>query len=451
MDSRPIQTNGNLFVPDPALGLWSLWRSGTASPASFSLIGQTHTLCTNGAMTRLEQLSMDNVFSWDALICSSSAGRDVVESVLAQKEEQLAHRADVSPQVLKRHRPQLPVIPLPMPVASLQSQLPERLQARQSLGLPAEAHVLLWLGRLSMLSKTDPAPTYRVLERVARQLERPVVLVELGPDDTPEQAAHLEELRRHCQTLKFHRLGGDHPVPESTKLEALAAADLAVSLVDNVQETFGQSVVEALAAGLPVVASNWNGYRDLVDHGSTGFLIDSHWATIAEEASVPLGWQHRLGIQPYPLVAGALAQLVELDLDAAEAALLVLLREPTLRQAMARQAARTARSRFDLTVVARAYAALFTELEQRRQKAEASWHLPQPAPLGIDPVRCFAGFASGNRQEPSKIPHSGPRSEALLTAARQPLWDLLKSCVPSPGHDALAQAWARKHGHGDQP
>ena len=43
--------------------------------------------------------------------------------------------------------------------------------------------------------------------------------------------------------------------------ELWAAADVFLSLVDNIQETFGITPLEAMAAGLPVVASDWDGYR----------------------------------------------------------------------------------------------------------------------------------------------------------------------------------------------
>ena len=36
---------------------------------------------------------------------------------------------------------------------------------------------------------------------------------------------------------------------------------------------FGLVIVEAMASGLPVVATDWNGYRDLVAHGDSGFLV----------------------------------------------------------------------------------------------------------------------------------------------------------------------------------
>ena len=121
---------------------------------------------------------------------------------------------------------------------------------------------------------------------------------------------------------------------EEIKHQALAAADIAVSLVDNPQETFGLAVAEAMAAGVPLVVSDWNGYRDLVRDGIDGFRVPTRWASVARQASIPLGWQQLLGLEPYPKVAGALAQLVQVDTQAAEAACLTLLTRSELRRAM---------------------------------------------------------------------------------------------------------------------
>ena len=43
----------------------------------------------------------------------------------------------------------------------------------------------------------------------------------------------------------------------------------------NFDEPFGLSVVEALACGTPVIASNRGSMPELIDHGVTGFLVDS--------------------------------------------------------------------------------------------------------------------------------------------------------------------------------
>ena len=55
----------------------------------------------------------------------------------------------------------------------------------------------------------------------------------------------------------------------------LHRADVVVSLADNPQETFGLTILEAAAAAKPVIASDYDGYRDLVRHGSTGFLVST--------------------------------------------------------------------------------------------------------------------------------------------------------------------------------
>ena len=143
-----------------------------------------------------------------------------------------------------------------------------------------------------------------------------------------------------CPHLNFLQLGGAEPASESQKLAALAAADVAVSLVDNVQETFGLSVAEAMSAGLPIVASNWDGYRDSVRDGVDGFLVPTRWSSSSDYASPGLGWLHRVGIIPYTAF-GALAQLLHVDMDAALSAISLLLSDPLLRDRMGSAAARS--------------------------------------------------------------------------------------------------------------
>ena len=210
-----------------------------------------------------------------------------------------------------------------------------------------------------------------MLERVAQRLDRPLVLVECGPDDHPSSVEHLNAHRQLCPSVQFVRLGGTQPVSEEIKHQALAAADIAVSLVDNPQETFGLAVAEAMAAGVPLVVSDWNGYRDLVRDGIDGFRVPTRWASVAEQASIPLGWQQLLGLEPYPKVAGALAQLVQVDTQAAEAACLTLLTRSELRRAMGAAARQRACETFHPNVVMSQIEALFLDLQERRQQAAA--------------------------------------------------------------------------------
>ena len=438
VDPLPYAQIGGLFIPDPSIGRWARWRQ-VLGAGSFSLIGQIHTLNTPAALAHLEALASEPIHPWDALICTSTSGRAVVESVLADREDQLQQRFGCRTPL---PRPQLPVIPLPVPVDTMQQALPGQAQARESLGIPAVAHVVLWLGRLSMLTKVDPWPTYQILQRLASELSQPLWLIECGPDDTPEQARHFQELRQLCPAVRFLRLGGAEPVDEATKFQALAAADLALSLVDNCQETFGLSLIEAMAAGLPVVATDWDGYRDSIRHSIDGFLVPSRWCPGSQACSLPLGWQQELQLLSFPQVAGTLGQLVQIDTVAARSYLATLFLNPAMAKAMGREARRQAQQRFSGPVVMQEYAELFSDLAQRRQAAAD----PAPAkpPLFMDPVRLFGHFAS----VPSSRPWTEPQGHQLhqhVSQNRQALWQPLLQGLSAEQSEQLQNELRRKH------
>jgi len=336
------------------------------------------------------------------------------------------------------------VIPLPIPVEAMQQALPSQAKAREALGLPASAHVALWLGRLSMLTKVDPWPTYQILQRLATELAQPLWLIECGPDDTPEQARHFQALRQLCPAVHFLRLGGPEPVDEATKFQALAAADLALSLVDNCQETFGLSVIEAMVAGLPVVATDWDGYRDSIRHGLDGFLVPSRWAPASQACSFRLGWQQELQLLSFPLVAGALGQLVQIDTAAARSYLATLFQNPALARAMGQQGRKRAQRRFSGPVVMQQYAELFGELSQRRQ-AGADYAAGKP-PLALDPVQLFGHFASPptSRAWP-EAESEAHQLESQIAHNRQALWQVLMQGLPAEQGDQLLSQLRSKH------
>lgn len=64
------------------------------------------------------------------------------------------------------------------------------------------------------------------------------------------------------------------PVGGEARVKALGRAYAMLHLI-NFDEPFGLSVIEAMACGTPVVAMNRGSMPELIDHGETGFLIDS--------------------------------------------------------------------------------------------------------------------------------------------------------------------------------
>jgi len=164
--------------------------------------------------------------------------------------------------------PRVAVVPYGIdraPFAGLDTQ-----SCRQELGLPRERLILLSVGRFFKQEKADLLPLLLVAERLRR--EHPELLLVLAGSQAP--TGYVEILRRHIAELELQ----EHVllVPNlSAQDKALyyGAADLFVALSDNTQETYGLTIVEAMAARLPVVASAWSGYRELVRHGVTGLLI----------------------------------------------------------------------------------------------------------------------------------------------------------------------------------
>lgn len=443
------QAAGSLLIADPSIARWARWRQA-AGAASFSLIGQIHTLSTSDAVAHLEALADQPLGPWDALVCSSSTGRAVVEALLEERESFLAHRYGGSQKRARQMRPKLPVIPLPVPVSAVIAALPTRSEARAVLGIPARAHVLVWLGRLSLFTKADPWPTYALLQQLAMELDQPLILIEVGPNETPNQAAHFEQLRQLAPAVRFVRLGGDVAVSEALKQQALAAADVAISLVDNVQETFGLAVVEAMAAGLPVLASDWDGYRDLIDHGEHGFLVPSRWAGCASEVSFPLGWSQVAGWHEHPICAGALAQLLQLDLPAAFRQLQLLLSQPDAARSMGLRGRQRALSRFDDAVVLNHYSNLHRQLAERRAKSKQRHLQPSIPPLGLDPVRLFGRYPSHAPAQDSGLPPTAKQLETLPELVRQGrrrLWQTLASLLPDNQQQQLRQALLAKNGY----
>ena len=57
-------------------------------------------------------------------------------------------------------------------------------------------------------------------------------------------------------------------------LHALGNARALLHLI-NFDEPFGLSVIEAMACGTPVIASRRGSMPELIEHGVTGFLVDS--------------------------------------------------------------------------------------------------------------------------------------------------------------------------------
>lgn len=139
------------------------------------------------------------------------------------------------------------------------------LAQRRRLGLPEDAKVLIFVGRLGREKDLDVL--LEVLEALSlRWSGLRLLLVGDGPE-----RARLERRRTRLQAPDSVGLLGTCPPQEIPAL--LAAADLFVTASRS--EVFPLSVIEAQAAGLPVVGFRAPGLNDIVADGHSGLLARS--------------------------------------------------------------------------------------------------------------------------------------------------------------------------------
>jgi len=215
----------------------------------------------------------------DVLVATSECGRLAVEEVIYQTNECIKRKFGGGNENSAAPA-RVVTIPLGTDLPVLDPHT--RVSLRREWGIPIDATVLLYLGRLTEQFKADLEPLILVFERLAS--ERPNTFLIIAGQDVQETYGRL--LGGYASALGLeNRMRVITNFPFADKKNLYSMADVFVSPVDNVQETFGLAIVEAMAAGLPVVASNWSGYRDLVVDGETGFLVKTLWNDAAGDVA----------------------------------------------------------------------------------------------------------------------------------------------------------------------
>jgi glycogen synthase len=158
--------------------------------------------------------------------------------------------------------------------ASLSSGVNEQLKAK----LPAGAFVVLCPRRLVRKNGVEFAIRAMADERVQR-IDGVLLVVGAGEEE-PTLRTLVEELSLTDRVV----FAGRVPHAEMHHIYPLASVAVVPSIhVDDVEEATSIAVLEALASGLPVVASAIGGIVELIDDGKNGLLVpDKNPAAIAE-------------------------------------------------------------------------------------------------------------------------------------------------------------------------
>lgn len=253
-------------------------------------------------------------------------------------------------------RPRVERIPLGVDTDALRPPTPaQRAAARDRLGLDDDQCAILVFARISQYSKMDLVPVLRAARRMAAggvDLSRLRLLVAGWTDAGDPYPATLAALAANAGL----RLDVISRPDEAVKGALFHAADVFLSPVDNPQETFGLTVLEAAAFGLPCVVSDYDGYRDLVEDGRTGLLVPTlgPGPTPDVDALAPLVFDNQSHL--------LLAQQTAVDVPALAGALARLTQDPALRLAMGDAARARVEAGFTWAAVVRRHVELWAEL-----------------------------------------------------------------------------------------
>jgi glycosyltransferase involved in cell wall biosynthesis len=372
---------GALYYPSPA-GKDFAFSRNTVNPGAFSFMGVTFTLSSNGAMDQVADLVLPPFKPWDAMICISQAALDF--STQLQNEMKAWWSAQTG--ATRFNKPQMPVIALGIDCPAFTPQPGMRAKARAALELGASDVAFLFSGRLSFHAKANPAPMYQALEQAAKRAS--VVCIEAGvfPNEAI-RAGFVAAQKALAPSVRFIWVDGQD---ELRYRQAWQGADAFVSLSDNIQETFGLTPVEAMAAALPVVVSDWNGYKDTVRDGVDGFRVPTTLPPAGVGAD--LAMRHALGLDTYDFYIGRASLATVVDPSALAAACTQLATQPELRARMGAAGLARAQSDFDWPVILQRYAVLADDLARIRQAAGPQ--APEPWAQRADPFARFGHFPS---------------------------------------------------------
>ena len=372
---------GAMYYPSPAAKEFAYSRN-TFNPGAFSFMGVTFTLSSNGAMDQVADLVLPPFKPWDAMICISQAALDF--STQLQNEMKAWWSAQTG--ATRFNTPQLPVIALGIDCPAFTPQPAMREKARAALELGASDVAFLFSGRLSFHAKANPAPMYQALEQAAQQAS--VVCIEAGvfPNEAI-RTGFVAAQKALAPSVRFIWVDGQD---ELRYRQAWQGADVFVSLSDNIQETFGLTPVEAMAAALPVVVSDWNGYKDTVRDGVDGFRVPTTLPPTGVGAD--LAMRHALGLDTYDFYIGRVSLATVVDPMALAVACTRLATQPELRTRMGAAGLARAQSDFDWPVILQRYASLADDLAGIRLAAGPQ--TPEPWAQRADPFARFGHFPS---------------------------------------------------------
>lgn len=343
-----------LFVPQVNMHDLQYFRRYVGRP-DWPVVGMTHTLSFLRSLPHASFNLFEDLYDYDCMICTTDVARTAVKNITDRMCQHLSYKFGTQVE----HPLQTSVIPLGIDTDAYCQRSKSECRAR--LNIAEDQTVILYIGRFSPFFKMDLLPLILTFSETVAKKDRNALLVLAGDDTVHNLSPEMMSFANDIGCAEQVRVLAN--ISTEDKHALYSAADIFVSLSDNVQETFGLTIVEAMASGLPVIASDWDGYRESVRHGETGFLVPTYWGKPADKTS-------RLGhLRGDDETHWMLAQGVTVDNQVLAERLTTLVENPRLRREMGEAGRARALSHYDWRVVVKSYEELWSAL-----KAQAAGH-----------------------------------------------------------------------------
>jgi glycosyltransferase involved in cell wall biosynthesis len=137
---------------------------------------------------------------------------------------------------------------------------------------------ILFVGRIARVRRIEI-----LLQAVAR-LSIPCQLILVGGEEKTSslsKSGYLDELKNLCKALNINdQVTFVGPVPQDELFNWYSKGDIFV--YPSLYENFGQPILEAAAAGLPIISTSVGVARELITDNETGFLFTGDVQELAD-------------------------------------------------------------------------------------------------------------------------------------------------------------------------
>ena len=404
------------------LGGWGYFYAGTAQLRNnyavepFPITGVIHSLNSRETSFDIYKLIKAPIQSYDAIVCSSHCGKETMRKKL-QRCAAIEQTSDFQGKLEQ----------IPLGVDASFDQLPSRESSKKALGIDDDRLNILYLGRLSPSTKADIYPLLLTLQRLKESTCKNFRLVIAGGASDSEVALHQQMIAELNLTDIVLLKPNFDP---GQKRQLYCASDICVAPSDNIQETFGISIIEAMICGLPIIASDLNGYSELIEHGSNGYKVTTTWIDEFFLASMD-------EILPTETLQTLLAQSMVLDLDELHNYLKLLLDDDDLRKKIGETGKAIANQKYRWQTIIAQYETLWDSLKSTAMNC--------PHPVSTESI-----FTNDYLNTFSHYPSRQLKPELLVSITEQGLIALKNQQLPGHYNDckmAFNEQWLAQACH----